>query len=60
MKENQRYAFCENCFDDVEYEIKEMGKEAYCKNCGEVVYTPETNDYNLDALYAVYSGIVSL
>ena len=23
MKTNYKYAFCENCFDDVEYEIRE-------------------------------------
>lgn len=78
METNYKYAFCENCFDDVEYEIREnipmsevlknveyhfLGKEAYCKNCGEAVYVPEINDYNLEALYDVYrreNGIISL
>ncbi len=45
----------------VEYKYK--GKEAICKNCGRLVFVPELNDENLDALYSVYrktNDIVSL
>ena len=77
-EELKKYAFCENCLDDVEYEIKYdipmsgvikgveyhyLGIEAYCKKCGALVFTPETNDYNLESLYNVYrkeNDIVSL
>ncbi len=44
-------------------EYKYFGKEVRCKNCGELVFVPEINDENLDALYSVYrdsNGIVSL
>lgn len=80
MRNNKmkKYAFCEECFDDVEYTIKEnipmtgtlknvdyhyYGKEAYCNNCGSIVFVPEVNDYNLEALYNKYreqNGIVSI
>lgn len=73
-----KYAFCEQCVDDVEYDIVDsvpmsevlkgkkyyfFGKEARCKNCGESLYVPEINDYNLEMLYNEYrkeNGIISL
>lgn len=73
-----KYAFCEQCVDDVEYDIVDsvpmsevlkgkkyyfFGKEARCKNCGESLYVPEINDYNLEILYNEYrkeNGIISL
>ncbi len=75
MKRNK--TFCEECRDDVGYLIREremagsvkgkeshyMGKEAHCAQCGALVYVPEVNDANLEALYEVYrkeNGIVPL
>lgn len=64
----KKLTFCEECRDDVEYRIKDvqltgkikgkeyhyLGKEARCVNCNALVYVPEINDFNLDALYDVY------
>ena len=73
-----KYAFCEQCMDDIEYDIVDnvpmsealngkeyhfFGKEALCRNCGESLYVPEINDYNLEMLYNEYrkeNGIISL
>ncbi len=60
--------FCPECRDDVTYtvvekelshkikdkEYKYTGKVAYCSSCGEEVYVPEINDYNVRALQAVF------
>ncbi len=75
MKSN--FAFCEECRSDKEYVITEApmigtikgveyhytGREARCSVCGALVYVPEINDFNLEALYDVYrseKGIISL
>lgn len=64
-----KYAFCEQCMDDIEYDIVDnvpmsealngkeyhfFGKEARCRNCGESLYVSEINDYNLEMLYNEY------
>lgn len=68
--------FCEECRDDVEYAVKPVplsgsvkgreyrysGQEARCAVCGSLVYLPEINDANLEALYDVFreeNGIIS-
>ncbi len=75
MKDN--FVFCENCRDDVLYTVKDVsgkgtvkgieykynGKEVRCVDCGNLVYVPEINDYNLKALYDEYrllNGIIPL
>lgn len=63
-------AFCEECRDDVEYQIfveqmttKVNGKtytytcqSPLCKRCGSYVYVPEVIDSNLEALYQKVNG----
>lgn len=58
--------FCEFCLYDVTYtvkskeeikkvrgkEIKYQKKEAFCEECGEMVYVSEINDENLKSLYS--------
>lgn len=60
-----KLTYCENCKENVPYNIKELpmngtvrnkeyhytGKEAYCNICGTSVYMREINDINLDNLY---------
>lgn len=60
--------FCEECRDDVVYNVTELikqsvlkeetykykGKEAVCAQCGSEVYVAEIEDYNLKALYDAY------
>lgn len=69
--------FCEQCRDVCTYtiidteltgnikgkEYKYSGKEAHCGSCGSLVFVPEINDSNLQALYDAYrleNNIVSL
>lgn len=61
--------FCEECRDDVIYEVTEIilqnelyeekyeykGKKAICNKCGSEVYVAEIEDYNLEALYVAYN-----
>lgn len=73
----RKLAFCEECRNEVEYSISDKwmsgtvkgieyqysGKEARCADCGALLYVPEINDLNLQALYDVYreaNGIVPL
>ena len=56
--------FCEKCHDMIEYEVREVkkeknikgkrieyvGKEAYCRECGEEMFVAEIRDYNLQML----------
>lgn len=65
---NERTVFCEECRDDVAYNIEEkemvgtirgveyhyVGKEAKCANCGAYVDVEEISMTNLKALYDVY------
>lgn len=65
----QKITFCEECGDDVTYEIIELilqnelngetyeykGKKAICNKCGSEVYVAEIEDYNLEALYVAYN-----
>lgn len=61
-------AYCEACFKKVDCVIKDnvpmvgkinniqyeyLGKEAYCKECGNIVYNPDVMEYNYntEALY---------
>ena len=60
--------FCENCRNDVEYNVIEeqmigtikgetytyTGKVAKCKECKSDIFVNSINDYNLKALYDVY------
>ena len=60
--------FCENCRNDVEYNVIEeqmigtikgetytyTGKVAKCKECNYDIFVNSINDYNLKALYDVY------
>ena len=60
--------FCENCRNDVEYNVIEeqmigtikgetytyTGKVAKCKECNSDIFVNSINDYNLKALYDVY------
>lgn len=60
--------FCEQCrafraYTVTEVELsgtlkgktyKYIGKEARCTTCGKLIWVPEINDSNLDALYEVY------
>lgn len=64
----EKLVFCENCRDDTGYIVEERkltgtvrgvqyrynGREARCKECGELIYVPAINDENLSALYDVY------
>ena len=65
---NERTVFCEECRDDVAYNVEEkkmvgtirgveyhyVGKEAKCANCGAYVDVEEISMTNLKALYDVY------
>ncbi|EES91584.1 MULTISPECIES: type II toxin-antitoxin system antitoxin SocA domain-containing protein [Clostridium] len=60
--------FCEKCHDMIEYSIKEVdknksiksknikykGKEAYCNECGEMIFVSDIRDYNLKMLDEAY------
>lgn len=60
--------FCEHCYDVVEFEersvVKEKvikgnqisyyGKEAYCKECGSLLFVPEIHDFNLKQMNEAY------
>ena len=60
--------FCEQCRDFRTYTVTEVelsgtlegktykyiGKKARCTTCGKLIWVPEINDSNLDALYEVY------
>ncbi|WP_407270363.1 type II toxin-antitoxin system antitoxin SocA domain-containing protein [Radiobacillus sp. PE A8.2] len=66
--------FCEVCRDEVEFvkkdiektkvikgrEIKYMGVEAFCKECGSPIYEPHIHDLNLKQIDAVYREINNL
>jgi putative zinc finger/helix-turn-helix YgiT family protein len=69
--------FCEKCHEMVEYSIKEVkkeknikgknikyiGKEAYCNECGSEIFVPEIRDYNLamlDKAYREKEGLISV
>lgn len=73
----ERKVFCEECREYVEYIVEQvqtsaavkgeeyvyLGKTARCVDCGNEIYVPEINDFNLKALYDKYRekhGIVSL
>lgn len=61
-------AFCENCRDMMEYQVKSVnfdkeikgrlvkyvGKMAFCEDCHEELFVPEIRDSNLAALDAAY------
>jgi len=65
---NERTVFCEECRDDVAYNVEEkemvgtirgveyhyVGREAKCANCGAYVDVEEISMTNLKALYDVY------
>lgn len=65
---NEMKVFCEECRNDVIYEVHDcamsgtirgqkyeyIGKEAHCVNCNSLVYVAEINDFNLRTLYDVY------
>jgi hydroxylamine reductase (hybrid-cluster protein) len=65
--------FCENCHDEVEVLIKSIrkktnikgieidykGKEAYCIECGNVVFVGKIHDYNLDKINKEYEKVRS-
>lgn len=74
---DRKLTFCEECRADVNYTITDTamagtikgvsygysGREAHCTECGSLIYVPEVNDYNLNALYHTYrckNGIISL
>jgi len=74
---NKKLVFCEECRCDVEYTVSDVpmtgtikgtvyhyrGKEAHCADCGALLYVPEINDANLQALYDIYrekNGIIPL
>lgn len=60
--------FCEKCHDMIEYSVREVdrvknikgknitykAKEAYCNECGELIFVAEIRDYNLLMLDNVY------
>ena len=64
----KRKVFCEECRNDVDFNISEVqmkgiikgeeysyiGQEAHCDDCGLEVYVAEVNDHNLKALYDEY------
>ncbi len=69
--------FCDECRNDVTYNVKTVpmvgvirgkeysytGKEAYCANCGSLLFIPELIDANLESLYNIYreeNDIISL
>jgi putative zinc finger/helix-turn-helix YgiT family protein len=69
--------FCEKCHEMTEYSIKEVkkeknikgknikyiGKEAYCNECGSEIFVPEIRDYNLamlDKAYREKEGLISV
>ena len=76
MENNSIY--CEACFKKVDCIIKDnvpmvgkinniqyeyLGKEAYCKECGNIVYNPDVMEYNTEALYdkcREINGLISL
>lgn len=47
--------------NNMQYEY--LGKEAYCKECGNIVYNPDILEYNTEALYdkcREFNGLISL
>lgn len=63
---NKNLMFCKSCCKMVCYTIKDnvpmtgkvknvkyeyLGKETYCKECGNAIYNPGVFNYNMDALY---------
>lgn len=73
----EKTVFCEECRNDVNYTVAAVsmtgtvkgteysftGKEARCTDCGNLVYVPKINDYNLRVLYNEHraaNGIISL
>ena len=76
--ENKDFIFCESCFKEVDCIVKDnipmigeiknikykyLGKEAYCKECGSIVYNPTVLEYNIEALYdkcREVNGLISL
>lgn len=60
------FTYCKACFKKVDCVIKDnvpmvgkinniqyeyLGREAYCKECGNIVYNPDVLEYNTEALY---------
>lgn len=72
------FTYCKACFKKVDCVIKDnipmvgkinniqyeyLGKEAYCKECGNIVYNPGVMEYNTVALYdkcREVNGLISL
>lgn len=72
------FTYCKACFKKVDYVIKDnipmvgkintiqyeyLGREAYCKECGNIVYNPGVMEYNTAALYdkcREVNGLISL
>lgn len=60
--------YCDQCEDVVEFEqetkleqktikgkeLSYLGKEAYCKECGSLVFVPELHDHNLRQINDAY------